>query len=37
LTFFIGFFLLALQGLAELIKCFEFLTGRSTEWDPDSG
>lgn len=37
LTFFIGFFLLALQGLAELIKCFEFLTGRSTQWDPDNG
>jgi len=37
LSFFIGFFLLALQGLAELIKCFQFLTGRTTEWDPLNG
>ena len=37
LSFFIGFFLLALQGLAELIKCFQFLTGRTTEWDPLGG
>lgn len=37
LSFFIGFFLLALQGLAELIKCFQFLTGRDTEWDPLGG
>ncbi len=33
LTFFFGFFLLALQGLAELIKCFRFLTGRTTDWN----
>ena len=32
LAFFLGFFLLALQGVAELIKCFQFLTGRTTEW-----
>ena len=37
LSFFIGFFLLALQGLAELIKCFQFLTGRTTEWDAHNG
>ena len=32
LAFFVGFFLLALQGVAELIKCFRFLTGRTTAW-----
>jgi len=37
LSFFLGFFLLALQGLAELIKCFQFLSGRTTEWDPTDG
>ncbi|MEK9752619.1 MAG: TRAP transporter small permease subunit [Rhodospirillaceae bacterium] len=33
LTFFIGFFLLALQGLAELIKCAQFLAGRRAVWE----
>jgi len=33
LTFFLGFFLLALQGLAELIKCVQFLTGRRAAWE----
>ncbi len=28
LTFFLGFFLLTLQGVAELIKCVLFLTGQ---------
>jgi len=37
LTFFIGFFLLALQGIAELIKCFQFLTGRTDKWDHING
>ncbi len=37
LSLFIGFFLLALQGLAELIKCFQFLTGRTSKWDPLNG
>lgn len=32
LSFFLGFFLLALQGIAELIKCFRFLTGQTTQW-----
>ena len=33
LSFFIGFFLLALQGLAELIKCVQFLAGRRAAWE----
>jgi TRAP-type mannitol/chloroaromatic compound transport system permease small subunit len=33
LSFFLGFFLLAMQGLAELIKCVEFLTGRRAVWE----
>ncbi len=33
LTFFIGFFLLGLQGLAELIKCVQFLAGRRQVWE----
>ena len=37
LSFFLGFFLLALQGLAELIKCIRFLSGRTTEWNPTDG
>ena len=32
-AFFLGFLLLALQGVAELIKCVRFVTGRSEEWD----
>lgn len=36
-SLFIGFFLLALQGLAELIKCFQFLTGRTQHWDSFNG
>jgi len=32
-TFFLGFFLLGLQGLAELVKCIRFLTGQTTEWN----
>jgi len=31
-AFFLGFFLLALQGLAELIKCYRFLAGHTEEW-----
>ena len=37
LTFFIGFLLLALQGLAELIKCMRFLSGHSQVWEPARG
>jgi TRAP-type mannitol/chloroaromatic compound transport system permease small subunit len=37
LSFFLGFFLLALQGLAELIKCFQFLSGQTKEWNPTDG
>lgn len=37
LSFFLGFFLLALQGFAELIKCFRFLTGRTTVWEQANG
>ena len=33
LSFFIGYFLLALQGLAELIKCAQFLAGRRAVWE----
>jgi TRAP-type mannitol/chloroaromatic compound transport system permease small subunit len=33
LAFFLGFLLLALQGLAELIKCVRFVSGRSEEWE----
>lgn len=37
LTFFLGFLLLALQGLAELIKCVQFLSGRASQWNPTNG
>lgn len=37
LSFFLGFSLLALQGVAELIKCVQFLTGRTREWDAGNG
>ena len=37
LSFFLGFFLLALQGLAEVLKCIEFLTGRRGHWDSSNG
>lgn len=37
LSFFLGFALLALQGLAELIKCVQFLSGQTEEWDPVDG
>jgi TRAP-type mannitol/chloroaromatic compound transport system permease small subunit len=33
LAFFMGFALLAIQGVAELIKCVRFLTGQDTDWD----
>jgi len=33
LAFFLGYLLLALQGVAELIKCVRFLAGRTKEWD----
>ncbi len=33
LTFFLGFALLLLQGIAELIKCARFLAGSTSEWD----
>ncbi len=33
LAFFLGYLLLALQGVAELIKCIRFLTGKTTELD----
>ncbi len=35
--FFLGFFLLSLQGVAELIKCIRFLSGQTTEWEPSDG
>lgn len=37
LTFFIGFLLLALQELAELIKCMRFLSGHSQVWEAARG
>lgn len=37
LSFFIGFFLLALQGVAELIKCLQFLTGKRKNWGSING
>ena len=30
LIFFVGYFLLALQGLAELVKCIQFLRGKTS-------
>ena len=37
LMFFLGFALLWAQGLAELIKCFWYLSGRIEELDPGDG
>ena len=37
LAFFIGFALLWAQGIAELIKCFWLLTGRTRERDSGNG
>jgi TRAP-type mannitol/chloroaromatic compound transport system permease small subunit len=35
--FFLGFFLLALQGIAEFIKCIRFLSGATDEWHGSNG
>lgn len=35
--FFLGFFLLSLQGIAELIKCVRFLGGKTSEWEKTYG
>lgn len=37
LTFFLGFFMLALQGIVELIKCIQFLTGKTQNWESANG
>ncbi len=37
LSFFIGYFLLALQGVAELIKCWRFLSGLDRTWGTVNG
>lgn len=34
LVFFAGFVLLALQGIAELLRVARFLAGRNPEWNP---
>ncbi len=37
LVFFVGYFLLALQGVAELVRCVRVLTGKTPEGQPPDG
>ncbi len=37
LVFFVGYFLLALQGVAELARCVRVLTGKTPEGQPPDG
>lgn len=37
LSFFIGYLLLAMQGVAELIKCWRFLAGHEKSWGAAHG